>query len=125
MLNTPTFKQRCDIGPEVEVFMHIYHTTSLLAKAALDASERVALEIDVLLDLFDYSVDKTARFGVNIPRNGGMPTIEYHRWFSWWENYLVGLSTNEFHDLETAVKMRHDVSNWRPQGDWRQYEPTR
>jgi len=50
------------------------------------------------------------------------PTKEYWKWFRWWHSYVEGLSYEEWRVFETALNAHVDVSKWRPEGDWRDYE---
>lgn len=78
-------------------------------------------EMPRLQAMVEFAVDQTTRFGVSTPRDSsGSPTPEYWLWFRWWDAYVQGLSTQEFDVLDDALDKGVDVSQFRPQGDWRQ-----
>lgn len=71
----------------------------------------------------EYTVLQSRRFGVDIPDVKVGEHVErtksYNNWFSWWNTYVMGLSDEKWKELEAKMEKRENVSEFRPEGDWR------
>ncbi len=83
-------------------------------------SEGVYADILAAKEQQKSAVKMLTRFGVQNPTGeNDAPTAEYWKWYHWWNNYIHSLSDEDFEALNAALENGLDVSQWRPQGDWK------
>lgn len=116
-------------GPEVLAFLVIdtiggfcFYMNHDMADDRIPAEYHQSIDLDIAKAIAEQVrvVKSLTRFGVERPLDDQeRPTREYWSWFTWWKNYIQGLSEEQFHLLDLALANKEDVSAWRPEGSWK------
>jgi hypothetical protein len=125
--NFAEFEQMCKGCTEIQLYFYIYRLGGYIWSVNHELSDGRMLEspeikasLEEAQRKVEIAVDQTERFGVKQPRNeDGGATIEYWRWFRWWDGYINGLSPAKQERLVEAIDQGKNVSRWRPKTDWR------
>ncbi len=73
----------------------------------------------------DYAICLTKRFDVDIESSDSLKRVskkgEFILWYGWWHNYIyIELSPEEREELLKKIKNNFEVSNYRPDGYWKE-----
>ena len=124
MLANPSCVATCT---EQELYFYINAFGGMMWRLNHDMADgRIEVEIDLtpIQYAIEYCIMHTPRFGVDIqePKDGEhvKTTPSYWAWFEWWDEYFQRtLTTEEYKDYCNRVKKHMDISQFRPEGDWR------
>ena len=78
-------------------------------------------ELDEYKEWQRKAMEQLTRYGVEHPYKEGTKKAseEYWRWYRWWKAYLDGMPGKEAKELQRRLSEQQDVSEYRPEGDWR------
>lgn len=77
-------------------------------------------DIKKMSEIQMFAVSQLTRFGVEKPqKENKSPTAEYWAWFRWWDTWKKNMTETEWNTLNNKMKLKQDISSYRPTGDWR------
>lgn len=130
MFDETALKEIIETGPEVASYLVIEELGGFIWTMNHDMShDRIpekdipAIERDVAHAVEEIlMVTKgLTRFGLIQPlTEGNLGTPEYWKWYRWWNDYVGNLSDEDFYKLGNAILKNENVSDWRPQGSWKE-----
>ena len=130
-----TLKKECHAETEIEFFLYIQQLSQaiklatpkfeMLFLAGVDPSDiKSSLDIENAEDNLEKAVHSLNQFGLNFPavklkHLKVIYTLEFIKWYTWWEDYLGSLNDIELGDLEKSYLNGEDLSEWYPEGTWK------
>lgn len=136
-MKTKPFEELVKEFPEVALYLtieqlgylqwRIRHDSFRNSSRGLINASQIAADdkaIEEVTKNLEIAVAQCERFGVpqafiekDKPQSGA--TDEYWKWYRWWDAYKKAMTDEEWKLLDDTLAKDGDISQFRPQGDWR------
>lgn len=129
-------KRKCRAESELEFFLYIQQLSQAIELATprfimltnagvnpLDIKED--MDIETAETNKEMAVRELHKFGLTDPvvtklkHVKAFYSLEFRRWYTWWEEYLNSLNEVELCDLEKAYINGESLLEWYPKGSWK------
>lgn len=136
------FEAYVKVCPEIELYFVINeyggfawrmnHDMGKPGKIPEEHHASIRTDVDAAQARMVLAADQTIRFNVTTPRVMKENTFtgkdqlvasdDYWLWFRLWDGWSKAMTDSEFKEMDADLTAKHDLSKWRPDGDWKARE---
>ena len=124
-MSTPDFEELVSTCSEAKLYFIIEELGGMIWRINHDVGhgrmpDSCLKDLPKLNEYIQTAVGHTLRFGVEEPlRGNGAGNDNYWKWYRWWNAWHKVMSDDEWGEIAAAMNADEDLSELRPEGDWR------